>query len=1091
MSQPDRSQAEWAKTAAISEWPVAAHGQSEAFASAPEEDDDPSTGELVQGRYRLINEVGSGATGRVYVARDVRLDRRVAVKISHDPLDDTLDAEVSAATQINHGNVNPVFDRGTLPTGQAYVVSALARGASLREVMEQERPVAWERIVVWVEGIAAGLDEVHGHGLVHGDIKPENVVLRRLHDGTLQPLLIDFAFATASGQWLQGLAGTPAYLAPERHGQSPATPGSDIYALGVLAFELLTGRNPFLQPRLSDCLAAHRAPARPSLGRSPRGRWPDGLQAIFDGALAVDPASRPTSAKSLAAALRRVLEPHWEPVAGAVCSACARTHVRPGGFCPDCGASAVPRRCARCDSELLDLASTRCLSCNGALYGPRARLPQRQAFVGPLLRRPRAVLVLDDSVDAAADSCFRFQTLVEAHGGWMPLELGNLRIALFEASARGETTAEAALAVAQAFLQDCMVRGEGNEGATVGLEVGQARTVGLGVRGGRFEAAGDAIRDAIALAIRRDCSTRLRLGDTAATLLAARRPLGRVDGVWTTRRRPVNADLMPEALSTALLELDGVPEQRRLTLARTRSRTDALWIASAWLSGGGCLLEAHGTPCCQLPLEPLPALVRAAVEPVMSRSEFQARLVDAVSGSSPTSAQLVANVGDVLAALDWQTSHYVRYIRLFEGDRLRHGLIAAFEIGTQGQPLAIILNDQPAASGPGVEALLEHLRSRAVDALVVVVGDGLAELQYDAVADCQQPGATNRLREPGNAAGKGASCEARPEEDLPAAPALYDALLSAVQTLGPEVPLGLLREPFGDQPIELAIEYGLAHGQLRVAPSDAYDGSPTVSTLAGKRSADLHPAERQALHRRALEWLVRPKHRKSYTHAFRMARHHLGAGDPLAAAEYYVRACDDVEFDDAAAARWAVEAATEAIAAAGAGTTDPTLTAEVREDLERARARLEAVHGDPVRGLEMLEEIAGRGIALGTLDLLAQAEAHRKLSQSDARHACLRSALARVSSDDRHGAIGRVEIALQLAAAQQLRGETASARRTLVMVRNALSYDASRRASQALEPDADADTDTVTAPATRVDPELGEALLLDAMKELEDMIATY
>ncbi len=1086
MRKTDRSEAAWAKTAAISEWPVVARDPAAVGTLQPDDATASPAGELVQGRYRLMNELGRGATGSVYVAKDVRLDRRVAVKISHETVDGALDAEVSAATRINHGNVNPVFDRGTLPTGQGYVVTALARGANLREVMEQERPVAWRRVVAWIEGIAAGLDEVHGHGLVHGDIKPENVVLRRLHDGTLQPLLIDFAFSVASGQPLQGLAGTPAYLAPERHGQTPATPGSDIYALGVLAFELLSGRNPFLRPRLGDCLAAHRAPVRPSLGRSPTGRWPDGLQGIFDRVLAIDPAQRPTSAKSFAAELRAALEPYWEPVGGAVCSACARTHVRRGGFCPDCGASAVAQRCARCDSELLDLTSTRCQRCSATLYPVRGQLPPPHRPKGPLLRRPRAVLTLDDSDHAAADSHFRFQTVVEAHGGWVPLDLGNLRVAIFETSARGETAAESALRAAQAFLRNRQVRGEGSDSATLGLEVGEAGTVGLGVRGGRFEAAGDAIRAAIALAIRRDCSTRLRLGGAAASLLAARHPLGHIDGVWTTQRRPVNADVMPETLSSALLVLEAVPDQRRLSLARTRSRADALWIASAWLSGGGYLLEAHGAPGCELPLAPLPALVRAAVEPSMSRTEFQARLVDAVSGDAQTKAQLVANVGDVLAALDWQTSHYIRHAQLFSGERLRQGLVAALEIGTHDQPLAIVLNHQPAASGPGIEALLHHLRKRAVDALVVVVGEGLEELAYDAIVKERQSASPTSTLDGGH----GTNRDDDPA-DQPAAPAMYESLLTAVQVLGPEVPLGMLRELFGSQPIELPIEYGLAHGHLRIAPSDAYDGSPTASILTEGVPPNLHAAESRALHRRALDWLGRPSHRKSHTHAIRVARHHLGAGAPLAAAEHYLRAAVDVEFDDAAAARWAVRAAVTAITAADEQAVDPTLLAAVRVELQRARGRLEAVHGDPERGLAMLDALNGTGITLDTEDRLAQAEAHRKLNQCEARADCLRSALAQLPSDEPHHAIARVQIALHLAAALQIRGETASARRTLVMTRNALAYDARRSASDTLKADADADTDTVTAPATSVDPELSEALLLDAMQELEEMIATF
>lgn len=1075
----------WARTVSISQWPALTEDLAEPWVHIHSSLTNDRMDALIHDRYRLLSELGRGASGSVYIADDTRLDRRVALKISHEPLDRTLDVEVAAATRVNHGNINPVFDRGILPSGHGFVVSALARGANMREVMELERPVAWRRVVLWIEGIAAGLEEVHGHGLVHGDVKPENVVLRRLHDGQLQPVLIDFAFSHTSGEPLDGMVGTPAYLAPERHSESAATPSSDIYALGVVAFELLTGRNPFLRPRVSSCLAAHQAPERPSLGRSPTGHWPAELQAIFDSVLAIDPARRPTSAKAFAAQLRVALEPYWEPVGGAVCSGCARTHVRRDGFCPDCGASAVSQRCSRCDSEVLDLTSTRCQRCGATLYSVRGEVPRACEPKSVSLRRPRAVLVLYDPCQVETETQFRFQATIQAHGGWMPLDLGNLRVAVFESSTRAETAAEAALRTARAFFRERQARGEGSDATTLSLEVGQADTIGLGVRGGRFEATGEAISAAIQLAMRPDCSTHLRLGDAAASLLAARRELVRVDGVWTLEQRPIDADIMPDALSTALLELEALPDLRRLSMARTQSAEDALWLASAWLAGGGLLLEAHGRPDVRLPFEPLPHLVRAAVEPSMSRSEFQTRLVEEVSRTIESKAQLVASVGDVLAELDWQASHYELNFKLFPTSKVLQGLVAAFEIGTLDQPVAIVLHGQPDSSGPGLDALLDHLRRRDVDALVVIVGSGLDALECDVTIDSMQSGAAiPTTGEDADTARRAGTSGDRPEP-----PSVYDAFLSAVHVIGPEVPLGLLRELFAPQRIELPLEYGIAHGDLRLTSSDAYDGTHAVSTLADVAAPAIHAAEARALHRFAIEWMGRPEHRRSRTHSTRMALHHLGAGAPLAAAEHSLRAALQVECDDPTAARWSVEMAMNALATISSQSVDQAMIEAVREELARANCRLEAKHGDPARGLAMFEELATGGMRLAAEDRIAQAEAHRRL-QSDAEHeAHLRRALAQIGSDAPDGAFARVQIALHLAAALQIRGETATARRTLVMTRNALTYDSRRSGPQLIS--ADADTDTLSAPATSVDPALNEALLQDALYELDQMIGTF
>lgn len=257
-------------------------------------------------RYELVDVVGRGGMGEVWAARDLRLGRRVAVKLlspalaSEAGVRERFEAEARAAARLSHPNVVQVFDSGE-HDGTPYLVMELLPGRTLADdvALGPLDPEAVRRIGIEVLG---ALEASHAAGILHRDIKPGNVLLAA--DGTAK--VGDFGIAksteglnlTSTGM----IVGTAAYLAPERVAGQPATPRSDLYAVGVVLYEALSGRKPFEADTplgLMRAVEAHQpiplAEARPGLEAS--------LVAAVERAMAKDPARRFSSAAAMAAAL--------------------------------------------------------------------------------------------------------------------------------------------------------------------------------------------------------------------------------------------------------------------------------------------------------------------------------------------------------------------------------------------------------------------------------------------------------------------------------------------------------------------------------------------------------------------------------------------------------------------------------------------------------------------------------------------------------------------------------------------------------------------------------------------------------------------
>jgi predicted Ser/Thr protein kinase len=268
-----------------------------------------SSGKSLAG-YRLIELAGEGGMGRVYRAVQPGTERVVALKVirpelAADPaFRRRFEVESRLAALIDHPHVIPVYEAGEADD-VLYVAMRWVEGRDLRKLLADAGPLEPERAVELLAQLAEGLDAAHAGGLIHRDIKPANVLL----EGD-QAFLSDFGLArtTAGGDETQvgGLVGTVDYLAPELVDGGTATPASDVYALGCVFFQMLTGSVPFPVDGLIAKLNAHTG-AEPPAPSTLRPELPRGFDAVLARVLAKDPERRPGTAAELATAARRAL----------------------------------------------------------------------------------------------------------------------------------------------------------------------------------------------------------------------------------------------------------------------------------------------------------------------------------------------------------------------------------------------------------------------------------------------------------------------------------------------------------------------------------------------------------------------------------------------------------------------------------------------------------------------------------------------------------------------------------------------------------------------------------------------------------------
>ena len=285
---------------------------------------DPLIGSTLDARYRILRVIGEGGMGVVYEAQHVMIEKHVAIKVLRETFTSRPDVverfrqEAKSASKIGHPNIVDVSDFGETPSGQSYIVMEMLTGEDLADVLGRERALPPGRAVRIMYQVARALHATHRKNIVHRDLKPENVYLIE-RDGSADVVkIVDFGVAkmndveTAAGRRLTRtgmIFGTPEYMSPEQALGRPFDHRVDIYALGAIFFELLTGRVPFEGENFMEILAKHAHARLPTLREAnPGTRVSAELEGVVMRALHKEPAQRYQSMGELAAELRNVPE---------------------------------------------------------------------------------------------------------------------------------------------------------------------------------------------------------------------------------------------------------------------------------------------------------------------------------------------------------------------------------------------------------------------------------------------------------------------------------------------------------------------------------------------------------------------------------------------------------------------------------------------------------------------------------------------------------------------------------------------------------------------------------------------------------------
>jgi CheY-like chemotaxis protein/tRNA A-37 threonylcarbamoyl transferase component Bud32 len=286
----------------------------------PDAAPDSLCGTVLDGRYRVEALVGTGGMGKVYRAHQLALERPVAIKLLHPELlrsperMERFRREALVAARLRHPNIVTVYDFETTPDGHVYLVMEYLPGAPLDARIEARAVGAPSEVVGILKPVCSAVDALHRAGIVHRDIKPSNIMMPPEGGGDDVIKVVDFGIARLTevdgGTDLTGqhVVGTAEYIAPELiDGKAKADARSDVYALGATAYEVITGRPPFVGETNAGVLRQHLVQDPPRAGDVVKGLPPEVDRALAK-ALAKDPAERFQTAGELAAALERAFE---------------------------------------------------------------------------------------------------------------------------------------------------------------------------------------------------------------------------------------------------------------------------------------------------------------------------------------------------------------------------------------------------------------------------------------------------------------------------------------------------------------------------------------------------------------------------------------------------------------------------------------------------------------------------------------------------------------------------------------------------------------------------------------------------------------
>lgn len=280
-------------------------------------------GTVIAGRYKVLRRLGEGGMGVVYEAVDERLEKHVAVKVLREDFARRQDVvarftqEAKSAARIKHENVLDVTDYGQTDDGSFFIAMELLRGTDLADVLQGEGVISQERGIEVAIQVCRALQAAHARGIVHRDMKPENVFLVRTDDGRELVKIVDFGIAqmkdiSGSAEGSRKLTrtgmifGTPEYMSPEQAAGKPVDHRVDVYAAGVILYEMFTGRVPFVGDTFMGILTKHMFEQPPAIHQvNPAAQVSPDLESVIFKALAKDPNQRFQSMQEFADDLQR------------------------------------------------------------------------------------------------------------------------------------------------------------------------------------------------------------------------------------------------------------------------------------------------------------------------------------------------------------------------------------------------------------------------------------------------------------------------------------------------------------------------------------------------------------------------------------------------------------------------------------------------------------------------------------------------------------------------------------------------------------------------------------------------------------------
>jgi serine/threonine-protein kinase len=334
---------------------------------------DPLVGRVLDGKYEVVSPLGAGGMGAVYRARRVHIGDEVAVKILHqrltsdEKLVERFRREARAAAQLHHQNVVTIHDYGEArgPDGFAYIVMELVRGESLRALLKREGRLEARRAVSLMRDVCAGVGAAHRRGIVHRDIKPDNIIVTPAdEDRPAESVkVVDFGIAKLRDMAQESstlteagtMVGTLFYMSPEQCKGEPLDSRADVYALGAMLHEMLAGTPPFSASSMTSIILKHVNEPPPPLPADVQA--PPALRAAVTRALAKNPDERPRDASEFAREIQAALDPAADaaahasgapaqppaPVFPATANPSHVTPTRPGPHAPAAGASTPAR----------------------------------------------------------------------------------------------------------------------------------------------------------------------------------------------------------------------------------------------------------------------------------------------------------------------------------------------------------------------------------------------------------------------------------------------------------------------------------------------------------------------------------------------------------------------------------------------------------------------------------------------------------------------------------------------------------------------------------------------------------------------------